>query len=328
MHTGSHAPFEPHRAALTGHCYRMLGSVADAEDAVQETMMRAWRALPSFDGRSSLRTWLYRIATNACIDALGDRTRRVRAFEEQPAGRVDDDLETRPRAHWLEPAPDARILPEGADPAELAILRQSVRLAFVAALQHLPPRQRAVLLLTEVLGLSAAEVSASLEMSTTAVNSALQRARATLATRPCDEPPALPEEERALVDRYVTAFEHYDLDALASLLHDDAIMSMPPYTLWLRGPASIRAFFAGPGSGCRDSRVVLTRACGAPALAQYRTASTASTATVSRPGHRAWALNVLETSGGRIARMTFFLDVEALFPAFGLPFELEAAPPA
>ena len=307
---------ERHRPSLTGHCYRMLGSISDAEDAVQETMVRAWRARSSFDGRSSVRTWLHRIATNACLDALGDRARRLRAFDERPVGTVDDELEVQPRSHWLEPVPDARVLPADADPAEKAILRQSVRLAFVAALQHLPPRQRAVLLLTDVLGFSASEVAKSLDASVASVNSALQRARATLSTRPIDDVPTLPEAEGALVERYVEAFERYDLDALASLLHDDAILSMPPYTLWLRGPASIRAWLAGRGLGCRGSRLIPTRASGAPAFAQYRAAP--------EGGHRAWALNVLELSGGRIARTTFFLDVEVLFPHFGLPLD----PPA
>ncbi len=316
MEDRSPEELERHRAALTGHCYRMLGSVLDAEDAVQETMVRAWRALPSFDGRSKLGTWLHRIATNACLDALGERRRRVRAFDERPVGTVDDELETRPRSHWLEPVPDARILPADADPAERAILRQSVRLAWVAALQHLPPKQRAALLLTEVVGLSAAKVAESLETSVASVNSALQRARVTLAARKVDDAPTLPDEEGELVERYVAAFERYDMNALAALLREDAIMSMPPYTLWLRGHAAIRAWLAGRGIGCRGSRLVPTRACGAPAFAQYRAAP--------EGGHRAWALNVLELSGGRVARTTFFLDVEALFPAFGLPLDLSA----
>lgn len=316
MEARSPDQLEKHRAVLTGHCYRMLGSVLDAEDAVQETMVRAWRSLDSFDGRSSLRTWLYRIATNVCLDALGDRARRVRAFDEQPVGTVDDELETKPRTHWLEPVPDARVVPADADPSEKAMLRQSVRLAFVAALQHLPPRQRAVLLLSEVAGFSAAEVAESLGTSTASVNSALQRARATLAARPSDDAPALPEVESALVDQYVAAFERYDADALATLLHQDVIMSMPPYTLWLRGHASIRAWLMGRGIGCRGSRLIPTRACAAPAFAQYRPAP--------EGGHRAWALNVLELADGRVARTTFFLDVEKLFPVFGLPLDLPA----
>src|ERR671918_760194 len=197
------AQLEVHRAVLTGHCYRMLGSVFDAEDAVQDTMVRAWRSLDRFDGRSSLRTWLYRIATNVCLDALGDRARRVRPMEERAVGSVDDPLETRPRTHWLEPIPDARALPTDGDPFELTALRQSTRLAFVAALQHLPPRQRAALLLTEVLGWSAAEVAECLETSVAAVNSAVQRARATLTSRNgarADQP--LSSDESELLERY------------------------------------------------------------------------------------------------------------------------------
>jgi RNA polymerase sigma-70 factor (ECF subfamily) len=315
--SGSVDQLEEHRAALTGHCYRMLGSMVDADDAVQETMVRAWRSLDKFDGRSSLRTWLYRIATNVCLDARADRARRARPIEEGPVGTVDDELQTRPRTHWLEPVPDVHALPADIDAAERAVLRQSIRLAFVAALQHLPPKQRAALLLTEVLGWSAAEVADSLSTSVAAINSALQRARATLASRDLgDVRAALPEPQSSLVDRYVTAFERYDVDALAALLHEDATMSMPPYTLWLRGPDAIRAWLLGRGAGCRGSRLVPTAACGSPAFGQYRPAP--------EGGHRAWALIVLEFAGERIANMTYFLDTETLFPRFGLPIELPA----
>ncbi|XXX72803.1 sigma-70 family RNA polymerase sigma factor [Sorangium sp. So ce134] len=311
------AQLEEHRAALTGHCYRMLGSVVDADDAVQETMVRAWRSLDKFDGRSSLRTWLYRIATNVCLDLKADRARRARPIEEGPVGTVDDTLDTRPRTHWLEPVPDVNALPADIDAAERAVLRQSIRLAFVAALQHLPPKQRAALLLTEVLGWSAAEVADSLNTSVAAINSALQRARATLASRDLgDARVSLPESQSALVDRYVTAFERYDVDALTALLHQDATLSMPPYTLWLRGPEAIRAWLLGRGSGCRGSRLVPTAACGSPAFAQYRPAP--------EGGHRAWALIVLDVAGDRIASMTSFLDTETLFPRFGLPLDLPA----
>ncbi len=311
------AELEEHRAALTGHCYRMLGSVVDADDAVQETMVRAWRSLDRFDGRSSLRTWLYRIATNVCIDLRADRARRARPIEEGPVGTVDDTLETRPRTHWLEPVPDAHALPADIDAAEKAMLRQSIRLAFVAALQHLPPKQRAALLLTEVLGWSAAEVADSLNTSVAAINSALQRARATLAGRDLgDARVSLPETQSALVDRYVAAFEQYDVDALTALLHQDAVLSMPPYTLWLRGPEAIRTWLSGRGAGCRGSRLVPTAACGGPAFAQYRP--------TPEGGHRAWALIVLDIAGDRIAGMTSFLDTETLFPRFGLPLDLPA----
>ncbi|AUX39710.1 DNA-directed RNA polymerase sigma-70 factor [Sorangium cellulosum] len=315
--SGSVADLEEHRVALTGHCYRMLGSAVDADDAVQETMVRAWRSLDRFDGRSSLRTWLYRIGTNVCLDILADRSRRARPIEEGPVGTVDDALETRPRTHWLEPVPDARALPADVDAAEKLVLRQSIRLAFVAALQHLPPKQRAALLLTEVLGWSAAEVAESLSTSVASINSALQRARATLSTRDLgDARVSLSDDQSALVDRYVTAFERYDVDALTTLLHQDAVLSMPPYTLWLRGHDPIRAWLLGRGAGCRGSRLIPTAACGSPAFGQYRPAP--------EGGHRAWALIVLELSGDRVATMTSFLDTETLFPLFGLPSELPA----
>jgi RNA polymerase sigma-70 factor (ECF subfamily) len=308
---GSVAPLEQHRAALTGHCYRMLGSVVDADDAVQETMVRAWRGLDRFEGRASLKNWLYRIATNVCLDALADRTRRTRPVEELPAGTVDDPLVTRPRAHWLEPIPDARAVSGDADPEEQAMLRQSIRLAFVAALQHLPPRQRAALLLREVLGWSAAEIAEALGTSVAAVNSALQRARETLGTRDVRDTPPLSEAQERLLERYVDAFERYDVDGLVSLLHADVEFSMPPYALWLRGPEAVRAWLAGRGCGCRGSRLVPTTSCGSPAFAQYR-----------QGGEGPWALQVLELSGERIVAWTSFLDTEVLFPRFGLPMRL------
>jgi RNA polymerase sigma-70 factor (ECF subfamily) len=309
---------EEHRAALTGHCYRMMGSAVDADDAVQETMVRAWRGLERFDGRASLRTWLYRIATNVCLDMLADRSRRARPMEARAAGTVDDPLEPLPRTHWLEPIPDARAIPADADPAEAAALRQSVRLAFVAALQHLPPRQRAVLLLTEVLGWSAAEVAQSLGTSVAAVNSALQRARATLeASRPAESAAAqLTPEQAKLVESYADAFLRYDVDTLVALLHEDATLSMPPYALWLRGRDAIRAWLLGRGCGCRGSRLLPTAACGSPAFAQYRPAPGG--------GWEPWALIVLELAGDRIAAWSSFLDTGTLFPMFGVPPRLPA----
>jgi len=311
------ADLEAHRASLTGHCYRMLGSAADADDAVQETIVRAWRSLDRFEGRASLRTWLHRIATNVCLDTLSDGARRMRPFEERPATAVEHaTLDTRERTHWLEPIPDARALPADADPFQLAVLRQSIRLAFVAALQHLPPRQRAVLLLTEVLGWSAAEVAESLEMTVAAVNSSLQRARATVAARNGYASPAALEEEQAdLLERYVAAFQSYDVDALVSLLRDDAAFSMPPYTLWLQGPEPVRAWLEGPGAACRGSRLVPVAASGSPAFAQYRRGEADGT-------YEAWALIVLELAGDRIAGWNSFLDTETLFPMFGLPLRI------
>jgi RNA polymerase sigma-70 factor (ECF subfamily) len=312
------AQLETHRPALTGHCYRMLGSAADAEDAVQETMVRAWKNLDRFEERASVKTWLYKIATNVCLDALSDRTRRARPIEEGPAGTVDDELETHPRTHWLEPIPDALALPSEADPLERTMLRQSIRLAFVSALQHLPPRQRAALLLAEVLGWSAAEIAGTLEMSVAAVNSALQRARATMAAREIPEyEESLSDSESALLDRYVDAFHRYDVDALVALMREDATLSMPPFRLWLRGREAIHAWFLGRGIGCRGSRLVPTRACGLPAFGQYR---------LSPDGvHRPWSLIVLEMDGGRIRASNAFLDTETLFPLFGLPPQLSAS---
>jgi RNA polymerase sigma-70 factor (ECF subfamily) len=307
---------EEHRTALTGHCYRMLGSAIESDDAVQETIVRAWRSLDRFDGRASLRTWLYRIATNVCLDALADRSRRARPMELGPAGSVDDPLHELPRTHWLDPISDAHAVPADADPSERAVLRQSIRLAFVAALQHLPPRQRAALLLTEVLGWSAAEVAETLETSVAAVNSALQRARATLAGRDVAQGGApLSETQSRLVDRYVEAFHRYDVDALTALLREDAVFSMPPYALWLRGREPVRSWLLGRGAGCRGSRLVPTEACGSPAFGQYHSDE-------AKGGFRPWALVVLELSGDQIAGWTSFLDAEALFPRFGLPPQL------
>lgn len=309
------AQLEEHRPALTGHCYRMLGSVVDADDAVQETMVRAWRALDRFDGRASLKTWLHRIATNVCLDEIAARARRALPLEEGPAGTVDAPLVERPRTHWMEPVPDAKVLPPNADPEERTVLRQSIRLAFVAALQHLPPKQRAVLLLREVLGWSAAEVATTLETSVAAVNSALQRARATLSRRGVDVPrpgrEPLSTSEARLLERYVDAFERYDVDELTKLLHEDVAFSMPPYTLWLRGPEAVRGWLLGRGAACRGSRLVARAACGSPAFGHYKPSPDG--------GLLPWALVVLEIEGDRITGWTSFLDTETLFPRFELP---------
>jgi RNA polymerase sigma-70 factor (ECF subfamily) len=311
---------ETHRVGLMGHCYRMLGSVMEAEDAVQETMLRAWKHLPGFRQDASVGTWLYRIATNVCLDALGraDR-RRLRPLDlsSTPAAVRDGmTLGQRPREHWVEPIPDALALPadDDTDPEQRTILRESIRLAFVAALQYLPPRQRAVLLLTQVLHWSAAEAAEGLDMSVAAVNSALQRARATLAARnPAVMPRELSPEQQTLLVRYVEAFERYDVDALTALMHEEVTMSMPPYELWLRGRASLATWFLSYGIGCRGSRVLpLAEACGGmPAFAQYRNG-----------GAQAWGLVLLELADDRITNLHYFLDVETLFPRFGLPLQL------
>lgn len=302
--------------ALRGHCYRMLGSVADAEDAVQETMIRAWKNLERFEGRSALRTWLYKIATNVCLDALDSRSRRSRPMEEGPAGTVDDVLSSAPRSHWLEPIPDAVAVPSDVDPAQRLALQQSVRLAFAAALQHLPPKQRAVLLSVEVLGWSAAEAADCLDTSVAAVNSALQRARGAMNERAStSSPEVLSTEQTTMLERYVTAFEHYDVDTLASLLREDATFSMPPFSLWLQGPQSVRAWLLGRGAKCRGSRVLPAGTVGGcPAFGQYHAREGG--------GHVPWALIVLEMDGARISAWNSFLAVDELFPWFGLPTEL------
>jgi RNA polymerase sigma-70 factor (ECF subfamily) len=313
------AVLERHRPALTGHCYRMLGSVVDAEDAVQEAMLRAWKGLDRFQEQASVGTWLYRIATNVCLDALAaSGRRRLRPLETSEApGEVRDGmaLPKRPAEEWVEPIPDAMALPapEECDPERRAILRESIRLAFVAALQYLPPRQRAALLLTQVLNFSAAEAAEALEMSVPSLNSALQRARATLAARnPAVVPRALSDEQARLVARYVEAFEAYDVAALTRLLHEEATMSMPPFDLWLRGHDSIARWLSTFGSGCQGSRLVPVEACGGtPAFAQYRDG-----------GATAWAILMLDVDGDRITGMTSYLDVETLFPRFGLPMRL------
>ncbi|MER7759924.1 sigma-70 family RNA polymerase sigma factor [Streptomyces sp. NPDC097619] len=310
---------ERYRVELTGYCYRMLGSSFDAEDAVQETCIRAWRGHATFEGRSSLRSWLYRIATNVCLDLLNAGNKRARPMDlTAPQAQSSAILNTRPEVTWLEPVPDARVLPQTADPAELALAKESVRLAFVAALQHLPSRQRAVLILREVLAWKADEVAELLGTTTASVNSALQRARATLAARDLRASEAadpLDEEQRKLLERYLTAFEGYDIEQLTSLLHEDAVLSMPPFDLWLRGPADIAAWHLVQGIGCKGSRLVPTVANGLPAFGQYRPAADGE-------GHEPWALQVLEISGGKITGLNAFLDTERWFPLFGLPERL------
>jgi RNA polymerase sigma-70 factor, ECF subfamily len=310
---------EQHRAELTGYAYRMLGSAFEAEDAVQETFLRAWRSFDRFEGRAALRTWLYRIATNVCLDMLGGRERRARPMDLGPARTADAPLgQPLPEVTWIEPIPDARVLPAGGDPAELVESRETIRLALVAALQHLPPKQRAVLILREVLRWKASEVAELLDTTVASVNSALQRARSALAATDVTSTPTRPmdEAQRALLERYVDAFERYDMDSLTSLLREDATWSMPPYELWLRTHLDIRNWCLGPGIGCRDSRLIPIAANGSPAFGQYKPAGTKG---VREP----WSLQVLEVSGDRISGITFFLDTARWFPLFGLPPRLE-----
>lgn len=304
--------FEAYRRELTGFCYRMLGSSFDAEDAVQETLTRAWKAFDRFEGRSSVRTWLYRIASNVCFDMLRAANRRARPVDLGDPSSPDAALgEPLAGSLWVEPIADDRILSSG-DPADQAVERDSIRLAFIAALQVLPPRQRAVLILREVLSLSAQEIADLLETSVPSVNSALQRARATLAERNLDDSrvrDSSPDE--GLLARYMAAFESYDLTALADVVAEDARQSMPPYAQWLQGRDAIFAFWVGPGAACRGSRLVPTRANGLPAFGQYRRAPDGT--------FYPWALQVLQFEDGKVTDLDFFLDTERLFPLFGLP---------
>ncbi len=307
---------EAHRRELTGYCYRMLGSGSEAEDAVQETMVRAWRGIDGFEGRSALRSWLYRIATNVCLDMVQGPQRRARPMDLGPSSTADSALGPGlPERTWVQPAPDSAVLPDG-DPAEVAASRETVRLAFVAALQHLPPRQRAVLVLRDVLRWRASEVAELLDVSVASVNSALQRARATLSAvkgEPTDSSPSDPQQQDLLA-RYVSAFERYDIPALVALLGEDAMFSMPPYSLWLRGPLEVSRWLLGEGAVCRGSRLVATSANGCAAFGSYHPTG---------PGvHEPFALQVIEVSGGRISAWHNFLYPE-LFPVFGLPSRLE-----
>lgn len=314
---------EAHRTELTGYCYRMLGSSFEAEDAVQDTMVRAWRSYDKFEGRSSLRSWLYRIATNVCLDMLTAGNKRARPMdltESTPLARAA--LSPRPDNTWLEPMPDARVLPTTHDPAEAAVAKESVRLAFMAALQQLPAKQRAVLILREVLAWKASEVAELLDTSVASVNSALQRARATLAER--QEPGAeaavsdpLDEDQQKLLDRYVAAFEGYDMTALTALLHEDAVMTMPPFDLWLTGTRDITGFMTTLGAPCAGSRLVPVQVNGLPGFAQYKPDP-------DKGGFTPWAVQVLEISEGRITGFHCFLDTQRWFPLFDLPLHLEA----
>ncbi len=306
---------EAHRRELTGYCYRMLGSAFDAEDAVQDTMIHAMRAAEGFQRRSTVRSWLYRIATNVCLDMLRGRSRRAIPVELGPARRpvAASLVGVLSDESWVSPIADVRVLPVEADPAEFTVLRESVRLAFVAALQHLPPKQRAALILCEVLRWKVAEVADLLDASVAAINSALQRARTTLAgTGPPQ--PELDVDQTKLLARYVDAFERYDIAQFVSLLREDALQTMPPFQMWLRGAADIGAWMLGVGSECRGSRLLPTAANGCPAFGQYRPDPVG--------GRAPWALHVLEIMDGRIAQIHSFLDTERVFPAFGLPAHL------
>jgi RNA polymerase sigma-70 factor, ECF subfamily len=298
---------EQYRRELTGYCYRMLGSAFEAEDAVQETMLRAWRSLDRFEGRSALRSWLFRIATNVCFDQLSGREKRARPMDLGPAEEpLFENLAELPEVTWITPLPT---------PDELAEQRETLRLAFVAALQNLPPKQRAALILCEVLHWQASEAAELLKTSVASINSALQRARATLATVDTTAPAELDDEARALLERYVEAFEAYDIDRLTELLHEDAVQSMPPYSLWLQGRDDIFAWWLGAGIGCKGSKLVpVGLVNGMPGWGQYKPAADG--------GYEPWSVIVPEVSDGRIVELTFFLDTPRLFPLFDLPDHL------
>jgi RNA polymerase sigma-70 factor, ECF subfamily len=315
------AHLEGHRSELIAHCYRMLGSPFEAEDAVQDTFIRAWKSYDRFEGRASLRSWLYRIATNVCLDMLSGRERRAMPMDMGPAvAPVIENLNVLPETTWIQPIPDGLAVGD-ADPAEVAVARETIKLAFVSALQQLPPRQRAVLILCEVLRWKAAEVAELLDTSVASVNSALQRARATLEAgdvRRAGSEATLSEDDKALLARYVHAFEEYDIEALTALMTEEATQSMPPYDLWLQGRDDVLAWWFGPGIGCAGSRVIPTHSAnGSPAFGQYKPSETGE-------GFEPWALQVLELSDGGIVGFTFFLDTDTLFPLFGLPARLDA----
>ena len=310
---------EGHRVELTGYCYRMLGSAFEAEDAVQESFIRAIKAADQLEQRGAVRSWLYRIATNVCLNMLGETQRRARPMDLGPASTASASLgPALAESVWLEPIPDTRVLPADADPAEMVIMRESVRLAFVAALQYLPPRQRAILILREVLRYKADEVAELLDSTVAAVNSGLQRARSTLAVTDLERTvPLQPTDkhQQLLLDKYVHAFEQYDMDSLTSLLHEDASWSMPPYELWLQTHADIRQWCLGPGIGCKGSRLIPTMANGSPAFGQYKPSPNG--------GLDPWALQVLEMADDRLSGIIFFLDTARYFPMFGLPPHLD-----
>ena len=323
---------EQFRTELTAYAYRMLGSAFEAEDAVQDAMIRAWRGLDRFEGRSALRSWMYRITTNVCLDMLKGRERRALPMDLGPAQKTAEVVLGEPlgEATWIQPIPDGRVLGGTADPAEAAVQRETVQLAFVSLLQNLPPRQRVVLILREVLQWRASEVAELLDTSVASVNSALQRARATLATDGTTPEEAIAKatagaragsqaqdaqsESAQLLQRYLEVFENYDMEGLVALLHEDATMSMPPLDLWLSGPEEIVAWMQGPGHECAGSKLIATSANGMPAFGQYRVAPDGS--------YAPWSLQVLQVVDGRITEVTTFLDTPTLFPYFGLPDRL------
>jgi RNA polymerase sigma-70 factor (ECF subfamily) len=310
---------EPLRRPLTGYCYRLLGSGSEAEDAVQETMLKAWRNLERFEGRSSLKSWVYRIATNVCLDMLQGPQRRARPMDLHGPS-TGDTLLGPPllESAWIQPVPDAKVVSEFADPAEIAAERETLRLAFVSALQHLPPRQRAVLVLREVLRWPAADVADLLDTTVASVNSALQRARATVADLDPEaaRPTALDDDQQQMLADFMTAFEAYDIERIVAMLRDDVVFSMPPFEMWVRGTAEVAAFLVGQGAGCRGSRLVPVAVNGGTGFATYKP---------DGDGFTPWSIQTFELdAAGRIAGWHHFLGLDpALFPLFGLPPRLD-----
>ncbi len=307
---------ETHRGELTGYCYRMLGSAHDADDAVQDTMVRAWQAFDRFEGRSAVRSWLYRIATNVCLDMLRSRRRRALPMDlSAPVPATTEPVATLPEAAWVEPLPGDGVSVPDTRPGRRAVLQDSIRLAFITALQHLPPRQRAILILRDVLCWHAAEVAELLGTSVVSVNSALQRARGALPASEPGAPRDLSDADRDLLARYLDAFQRYDIDTLVTLLHEDASISMPPFSMWLQGQDELRGWYLGHGIGCQGSRLIPVTANGAPAFGQYRLSEDGD-------GHTPWSLQVLEIEDGRVRHVHHFLDT-SLFGMFGLPPALD-----
>ena len=315
------AVLERHRRELTGYCYRMLGGAHEAEDAVQETMLRAWRAYDRFEGRAAVRSWLYRIATNVCIEMLRGRGRRALPMDlAAPALPGARPGVARTDAAWLQPMPDARVLTAGDDPAEEAVGRESVRLAFVAALQHLSPRQRAVLILRDVLRWKASEVAHLLDTTVVSVNSVLRRARAALVV--ADPGPATVLDDsagpdtRAFLERYVDAFERLDVEQLVALLHDDVTLAMPPHDLWFQGVDGVLGWVATAEELCRRARFVpVGTANGAPTFGLYK---------VGADGYDLFGIHSVEVVGGRARAVQVHLG-QALGPLFDLPARLSPA---
>jgi RNA polymerase sigma-70 factor (ECF subfamily) len=309
---------EGHRRELTGYCYRMLGAAHEAEDAVQETFVRAWRGAATFRGDASVRSWLYRIATNVCIDMHRSPQRRARPMalgDPTPVGEAAA-VDARAESVFVQPVHDEVVIDVHGDPAHVAAARDSIRLAFVAALQYLPARQRAALVLCDVLSWPAADVARVLDSSVASVNSALQRARATLAARRGERLDALDDPaQRATVARYVDAFERYDIGALVTLLRHDVVLSMPPYPMWLQGPEDLASWFLGQGAGCRGGRLVPVAVNGSAGFGNYRAAGPAR--------WEPFAVQVIEVAHGRIVGHHNFLYPER-FVDFGLPPVLTA----